>query len=525
MNAISVVICVAVVILAVLITLFAYILWKYVKLENKNNLAEKEEDVSFLEDYYKFQIPVSLRTVQAQAPFLKQELGVTGVTVTAPSDEDEVENLKLPEKRQRKPRSRTLDEGMLNLVPNGKPVVRKRAESLKGVLFTKPSENVPGKRPLQPLPNSSLTENELRQKKINATMMATLASQHGPTLTSRRESYLGLEDSQSSLYNLSDDGSDFSFSGSLMSLDDVYDSTSVGGPRTRLSRTRGASNKSEQKKISYRKAGIISFTTLYNEDEHILEVHIIRLTDLSAKRQLSEVNPFVRVYLEPGKKQKQNTKYQKETRNPYINETLTFSDLSVDDLAKHKIKMKVYHHGILRRSEIMGEVDVALSSINIQLKEQFDVDLFIKRSESTSASLNITLCHQATYSKLEVIMHEAKNLAKKSSSLNPYASISLFKENSTEKKDTTTKRKTRNPTFNECLDFDITTNPSTPLEVFSLAVTLFNHNLVGKDDVLGYVIFSSSSPQESAADHWREVQNEPHKRITKWHHLIDAKDI
>lgn len=74
----------AVVILAVLITLFAYILWKYVKLQNKNNLAEKEDDVSFLEDYYKFQIPVSLRTIQAQAPFLKQELGVTGVTVTAP---------------------------------------------------------------------------------------------------------------------------------------------------------------------------------------------------------------------------------------------------------------------------------------------------------------------------------------------------------------------------------------------------------------------------------------------------------
>lgn len=85
----------------------------------------------------------------------------------------------MPEKRQRKPRSRTLDEGMLNLVPNGKPVVRKRAESLKGVQFTKPSDNVPGKRPLQPLPNSSLTENELRQKKINATMMATIASQHG----------------------------------------------------------------------------------------------------------------------------------------------------------------------------------------------------------------------------------------------------------------------------------------------------------------------------------------------------------
>ena len=94
-----------------------------------------------------------------------------------------------------------------------------------------------------------------------------------------------------------------------------------------------------------------------------------------------------------------------------------------------------------------------------------------------------------------------------------------------EKKGTQTQHNTRNPTFNESIDFDVTTDTRTPLITFALAVTIIDRSLLGKDEILGHVIFSSLSPQKSAIDHWKAVQNQPHKRHMFWHSLIDPEDL
>lgn len=112
-----------------------------------------------------------------------------------------------------------------------------------------------------------------------------------------------------------------------------------------------------------------------------------------------------------------------------------------------------------------------------------------------------------------------------SSIVDPFVSVALFKADTMERKDTTTKRATRDPEFKESLEFDIYTNVQLPLATYSVVVTVNHHSFAGKDEVLGHVIFSVDSPQKSAADQWKAASDEPHKHHFKKHNLLDADEI
>jgi len=117
--------------------------------------------------------------------------------------------------------------------------------------------------------------------------------------------------------------------------------------------------------------------------EKKLILHVVKCTDLLTKTDLHHSNPFVRAYLVPGKIQKQQTKVRKETKEPLFNESLTFNNLEESQLQRHKMRLKVYNHSKLKKHELIGEVDIALVSLDSDVKETFDADLFVKKSEVT----------------------------------------------------------------------------------------------------------------------------------------------
>ena len=100
----------------------------------------------------------------------------------------------------------------------------------------------------------------------------------------------------------------------------------------------------------------------------------------------------------------------------------------------------------------------------------------------------------------------------------------LFKETTTATKKTATKRNSRDPTFNEKLEFDITNDSTKLLSKYKLIVTVNN---VGRfrDEVLGHVIFSLTSPQATAAEQWKKVQEKPHEYHSQWHSLVDPDEL
>lgn len=105
-----------------------------------------------------------------------------------------------------------------------------------------------------------------------------------------------------------------------------------------------------------------------------------------------------------------------------------------------------------------------------------------------------------------------------------YVTVMLFKETTTTRKNTVTKRNSRHPIFNEKLEFDIATDSTKLLSKYKLVVTVNNAGRF-KDEVLGHVIFSLTSPQATAAQHWKRVQEKPHECHSQWHSLVDPDEL
>ena len=166
--------------------------------------------------------------------------------------------------------------------------------------------------------------------------------------------------------------------------EEIFKTATVGAKRRiadRRMRKRSRGYSPVRSRKTYNKSGRITFTTHYISDSQLLEVHLLRAYDLAPNKNTAEINPFVRLYLCPGKKQKQNTKYQKCTKEPFINEKILFFDLPKLDLIKHKLQLQVYSHSKVKKNELLGQVDIALGSLDVDVKETFNSDLFLERTQ------------------------------------------------------------------------------------------------------------------------------------------------
>lgn len=101
----------------------------------------------------------------------------------------------------------------------------------------------------------------------------------------------------------------------------------------------------------------------------------------------------------------------------------------------------------------------------------------------------------------------------------------LFKENEILRYETSTKRNTRDPVYNESFEFDVYTDSITPLSTYSLVVSLNNHNMVGKDEVFGHIIFNKLSPHRSTIDQWRLTEDVPYQEHVSWHSIVDPAEL
>ena len=73
--------------------------------------------------------------------------------------------------------------------------------------------------------------------------------------------------------------------------------------------------------------------------------------------------------------------------------------------------------------------------------------------------------------------------------------------------------------------FDVITSSSNPLHTLSLVISLISHSIMGKDEIIGHVIFNLDSSQFSAVEHWRQVNDCPHESFTIWHTLLEPEEL
>ena len=125
----------------------------------------------------------------------------------------------------------------------------------------------------------------------------------------------------------------------------------------------------------FRKSGKILFSTSYNDRLKTLEIHVVKASNFTTKSKITYT--FVRIYLQPGKKQQQRTKDKKTTSEVVVNEKFSFK-VNKNEFIKHKLKIKVYRHERMKKNNLLGEVCIALSSIDVTKADEFDIDMFIR---------------------------------------------------------------------------------------------------------------------------------------------------
>ena len=91
------------------------------------------------------------------------------------------------------------------------------------------------------------------------------------------------------------------------------------------------------------------------------------------------------------------------------------------------------------------------------------------------------------------------------------------------KKQTTTKRKTSHPVFDETFTFSVSPRMD-DLTYTSLNIMVFDHDRIRSDDVIGRVVLGNGSTEASEFDHWSEILANPGHLVTKWHYLVELDD-
>lgn len=158
---------------------------------------------------------------------------------------------------------------------------------------------------------------------------------------------------------LSDDGSVSSFDGSDECGKQRYVDSNVYGVKKRIAKSRrlGPASHHSRNRPSFKKTGKISLETEYSEEKQQLNVQILNASELAPKIDAEQCHPFVRVYLVPGKLQKQATHFKKATKQPVFNETMTLVNIPKDKLQRHKLRLKVpIYYRIRKFSQFLTQI-------------------------------------------------------------------------------------------------------------------------------------------------------------------------
>ena len=147
----------------------------------------------------------------------------------------------------------------------------------------------------------------------------------------------------------------------------------------------------------YRTCGKIIFTTEYSQTDKVLVVHVIRAFDLVLRKSAHSLKIYIQLYLRPNAKLKHNTRLKVGSRDPLFDETFTFKNIDEETINTKKLRFKVYNYSRVRSKRLIGEVEICLSSLDLVLKETFNVDLFTRRQQ-VSIFVLLHLCfHWKTY--------------------------------------------------------------------------------------------------------------------------------
>ncbi|GCB71193.1 synaptotagmin VIII [Scyliorhinus torazame] len=271
--------------------------------------------------------------------------------------------------------------------------------------------------------------------------------------------------------------------------------------------------------------GKLQYSLDYDFKKEEITVGVVQAKDLKAMDLGGTSDPYVTAYLLPEKTQTFETKVYRRTLNPIFKERFTFK-ASQADVAEKTVVMQVYDFNRFSKHDVIGEVRIPLSTINLKdvVEEWQDLTCAIKDEQVRLGDICFSLRYIPTSNKLTVVILEAKNLRimDKGGLSDPYVKMRLMLNNrKLKKKKTTVKKNTLNPYFNESFNFDVTFEE---IQKVQLVISVWDHDKMSKNDAIGK-LFLGCKATGNQLRHWSDMLANPRRPIAQWHTLQSKEEV
>ncbi|XP_061419835.1 synaptotagmin-11-like isoform X1 [Lethenteron reissneri] len=276
--------------------------------------------------------------------------------------------------------------------------------------------------------------------------------------------------------------------------------------------------------------GALCFSVEYNFARKALVVTIQGARGLPAMDgQTGSSDPYVKMTILPEKKHKVKTRVLRRTLDPSFDETFTFYGVPHAQLQGLVLHFLVLSFDRFSRDDAIGEVMAPLAGVELGGDKVTLTRDIVKRNIQKSVGrgeLLLSLCYQPSTSRLTVVVLKARHLPKTDIAAlsDPYVKVNVHVGNKrVAKKRTHVKRCTLNPVYNESFAFDA---PGEWLSELSVECLVVNSDRVTKSEVIGRLVLghggaaaAAAAGVSAAAEHWREIFENPRRQVAKWHCL------
>ncbi|XP_057660939.1 synaptotagmin-16 isoform X1 [Diorhabda carinulata] len=316
----------------------------------------------------------------------------------------------------------------------------------------------------------------------------------------------------------------------------------------------GSGSEPECQIIPNNKCGHLEIALLYDAPMRKMTVHVLQARDFPSRDRGQLTHTQVRLILLPSKKQKHKTKIR-QGENPQYMENFVLHRVNPEDVNSMGIRLRLYGCERMRRERLIGEAVVSFANINLELENNFWLNLeprantamlggcttdllSLARSDSTGSAhsmqhggvpeLLLGLCYNATTGRLsvEVIKGSHFSYLLRNLAINrppdTYVKLHLVSSTGQElaQSKTTVRRGQPNPLFKETFVFQVALFQ---LADVTLMVSVYNRKgVTKKKEMVGWFSLGLNSSGAEELAHWMDMKEFQQEQISRWHVLVQS---
>ncbi|KAF5293254.1 hypothetical protein FQR65_LT10994 [Abscondita terminalis] len=297
------------------------------------------------------------------------------------------------------------------------------------------------------------------------------------------------------------------------------------------------------------KCGHLEIALLYDAPMRKMTVHVLQARDIPSRDRGQPTHTQVRLILLPSKKQKHKTKIRSGDNPQYV-ESFLLHRVNPEDVNSMGIRLRLYGCERMRRERLIGEAVVSFANINLELENNFWLNLepranttlsgytgdlmSLARSDSTGSThsmqhggvpeLLLGLSYNATTGRLSVEIVKGSHFRNLALNRAPDTYVKLHLVSSTGQQlgysKTTVRRGQPNPLFKETFIFQVALFQ---LADVTLMASVYNRRgVTKKKEMVGWFSLGLNSSGAEELAHWMDMKEFQQEQICRWHVLVQS---